>query len=142
MALREQYRFPFSTISCAMSVASTMDCIYILPGFYNESVVFKPGVNIRGINTNSVIIQQLITTMGFQSQTGVGGTLSSFAILYKNGNPVSTPNFILPLTNTNTLNYLSTSSLTILATDTYGIFLSTSSSNTAMSNPIITLTLN
>ena len=82
----------------------------------------------------------LITTMGFQAAVGVGGTLSSFAVLYKNGNPV--PQFTIPLTGTNTLNYLSTSTLTIQTIDSFGIFLSTSALNTAMSNPVITLTLN
>lgn len=62
LALVNQYNFPFSTISCAMHVASTNDCIYLLPGNYNEQVIFKPGVNIRGISLNSVSIQKLNVT--------------------------------------------------------------------------------
>ena len=58
LALTNQYSFPFSTISCAMYCASTQDQIYLLPGTYNECVTFKPGVNIRGVNLNSVVIQQ------------------------------------------------------------------------------------
>lgn len=62
LAKANQYSYPFSTISTAMSVASTNDCIYLFPGFYNESVTFRPGVNMRGINLNSVTIQQLNVT--------------------------------------------------------------------------------
>lgn len=62
IALQNQYSFPFSTISAAMHVASTNDCIYLLPGQYNEQVVFKSGVNMRGINLNSVSIQKLNVT--------------------------------------------------------------------------------
>lgn len=58
IASANQYSFPFSTISVAMSVASTSDQIWLFPGNYNEKVIFKPGVNMRGVNLNSVNIYQ------------------------------------------------------------------------------------
>ena len=61
-ALTNQYSFPFSTISVAMSVASTSDMIYLLPGTYNETVVFRSTISIRGANTNSVTIQKANVT--------------------------------------------------------------------------------
>jgi len=85
---------------------------------------------IRIANTN------LITTFGIQAQIGPGVGNSSFAVLYKNG--VALPNFTVPLVGTNTLSYLSTSTVTIKLTDTFAVYLSTSSSNTTMSNVVIT----
>lgn len=58
IAKLNQYSYPFSTISTAMSVASTNDCIYLLPGNYNEKVTYRAGVNIRGVSLNSVNIYQ------------------------------------------------------------------------------------
>jgi len=81
----------------------------------------------------------LLTSMGFQAATGVGGTISSFAVLYKNNTPQ--PQFVLSLAGNETTKFISTSSITLKATDTFGIYLSTSQSNTAMSYPLITMTL-
>ena len=99
-----------------------------------DPITVYNGIN-RG-NTN------LITTMGFQASAGPGLGYSTFAVLYKNGAIV--PNYVLPITGTNTLNFLSTSTLTLLNTDSFGVYLSTSfvspnSNNTGMSNPVITL---
>ena len=58
LAKQNQYSYPFSTISCAMYCASSLDQIWLLPGNYNEQVVFKAGVNMRGANLNSVNIFQ------------------------------------------------------------------------------------
>jgi hypothetical protein len=84
---------------------------------------------IRIANTN------LITTFGIQSQTAPGAGISSFAVLYKNG--VALPNFTVPLVGTNLISYLSTSTVTIKNTDTFAVYLSTSLSNTSMSNVVI-----
>jgi hypothetical protein len=77
--------------------------------------------------------------MAYQATNGPGGTISTFAILYKNS--VAQPQFKLSLSDGETIKYLSTSSITIKKTDTFGIYLSTSSSNTAMTYPFVTMTL-
>lgn len=63
-ALNNKYQYAFKTIGAAMNAAngSANDCIQVLPGTYNEAVVFKAGVNLRGVSLNSVIIQQLNVT--------------------------------------------------------------------------------
>ena len=61
-ALTNQYSFPFATIASAMGVASTSDMIYLMPGTYNETVVFRSTISIRGANTNSVTIQKANVT--------------------------------------------------------------------------------
>ena len=45
-----------------MAIAQSGECVYILPGTYNERIVFSNNINIRGINTNSVKIQQVDCT--------------------------------------------------------------------------------
>ena len=114
---------------------------FLIPGtlsFTNinaDIITSYGGIRLGNIN--------LITTMGFQASVGPGVGYSSFAVLYKNGAII--PNFVLPITGTNTLNFLSTSTLTLLNTDSFGVFLSTSrvtgtnSNNTSMSNPVISL---
>lgn len=57
-----KYQTPFKTIRTAMAYAVSGDQIWVLPGTYNEAVVFSNGVNLRGANLNSVIIQQLNVT--------------------------------------------------------------------------------
>jgi hypothetical protein len=107
---------------------------FLVPGTLSFTTVNADIItNYNGIriaNTN------LITTFGIQSQIGPGVGKSSFAVLYKNG--VALPNFTIPLVGTNTLSYLSTSTVTIKLTDTFAVYLSTSSSNTTMSNVVIT----
>ena len=108
---------------------------FLTPGTLSFTTINADPITVyNGIHLGNT---NLITTMGFQASAGPGGTLSSFAVLYKNGAIV--PNFVLPITGTNTLNFLSTSTLTLLNTDTFGVYLSTSLSNTVMSNPVITL---
>ena len=108
---------------------------FLVPGTLSFTTINADPITVyNGIRLGNTY---LITTMGFQASAGPGGTLSSFAVLYKNGAIV--PNFVLPITGTNTLNFLSTSTLTLLNTDSFGVYLSTSLSNTVMSNPVITL---
>ena len=110
---------------------------YLLPG----TVTFAGGAgqpitniyNIRNANLS------LLTSLGFQSATGVGGTISSFAVLYKNNTPQ--PQFVVSLTGNETNKFISTSSITLKGSDTFAIYLSTSQSNTAMTYPLITMTL-
>jgi hypothetical protein len=81
----------------------------------------------------------LLTSMGFQAASGPGAGISSFAVLYKNN--IAQSQFVMSLTGTQSNYFISTSTLTLAATDTFGIYLSTSTSNTAMSYPLITMTL-
>ena len=57
-----KYQTAFKTIGAAMARANYGDQVWVLPGTYNEAVVFSNGVNLRGVNLNSVIIQQLNVT--------------------------------------------------------------------------------
>jgi len=81
----------------------------------------------------------LLTSMGFQAASGPGNGLSSFVVLLKN-NTIQ-PQFLMSLTGTQSNNFISTSTLTLAGSDTFAIYLSTSSSNTAMTYPLITMTL-
>ena len=57
-----KYQIAFKTIGAAMALAQPKECVYILPGIYNEKIVFSNNVAIRGINTTSVTIQQINCT--------------------------------------------------------------------------------
>jgi len=57
------YQIAFKTIGTAMAHAQAGECIYVLPGTYNEKIVFSNNVSLRGINTPSVKIQQLGCTV-------------------------------------------------------------------------------
>jgi len=57
------YQIAFKTIGTAMAHAQAGECIYVLPGTYNEKIVFSNDVTLRGINTPSVKIQQLDCTV-------------------------------------------------------------------------------
>ena len=56
------YQIAFQTIGAAMAHAQAGECIYVLPGTYNEKIVFSNNVSLRGINTPSVKIQQINCT--------------------------------------------------------------------------------
>ena len=56
------YQIAFKTIGAAMAHAQAGECIYVLPGTYNEKIVFSNSVSLRGINTPSVKIQQINCT--------------------------------------------------------------------------------
>jgi len=58
-----KYQIAFKTIGTAMANAQAGECIYVLPGTYNEKIVFSNNVSLRGINTPSVKIQQLGCTV-------------------------------------------------------------------------------
>lgn len=54
---------PFATITAALAATTTAgDCVWIMPGTYNESIVIPTNVAVRGINTRSVTIQKLLVT--------------------------------------------------------------------------------
>jgi hypothetical protein len=52
------YSQPFLTITNALNKAQSGECIYILPGTYDESLTLPSNVSVRGINLQAVSIQQ------------------------------------------------------------------------------------
>jgi hypothetical protein len=112
---------------------------FLVPGTITFSDFTGTSNSIVNYFPIKVANDSLVTTMTYEAINGPGGTISTFAVLYKNS--VAQSQFKLSLSGSETLKYLSTSSITIKKTDTFGIFLSTSSSNTAMTYPFITMTL-
>lgn len=52
---------PFATITAALAATTTAgDCVWIMPGVYNETITIPANVAVRGINTRSVTIQKLL----------------------------------------------------------------------------------
>ena len=128
----------FQYIGGPNGISNNWSNTFLFPGTQNFTTVTSDIVPIYNFlripNTN------LIANFGIQAQRGTAAGISSFAVLYKNGFPVSTPNFVLPLVGASSF-FLSTSTLTLKITDTYGIYMSTSSSNTTLSNVTISMTL-
>ena len=128
----------FQYIGGPNGISNNWSNTFLFPGTQNFTTVTSDIVPIYNFlripNTN------LIANFGIQAQRGTAAGISSFAVLYKNGFPVSTPNFVLPLVGASSF-FLSTSTLTLKITDTYGIYISTSSSNTTLSNVTISMSL-
>ena len=128
----------FQYIGGPNGISNNWSNTFLFPGTQNYTTVTSDIVPIYNFlripNTN------LIANFGIQAQRGTAAGISSFAVLYKNGFPVSTPNFVLPLVGASSF-FLSTSTLTLKITDTYGIYISTSSSNTTLSNVTISMSL-
>ena len=53
---------PFKTITAALAAAQSGDCVYVLPGIYNESITIPDGVSLIGISERAVTIQKLLVT--------------------------------------------------------------------------------
>ncbi len=72
---------PFLTISAALTAASSGNLVYIAPGTYNETITIPAGVQVAGMDSNSVIIQQLLVTGDTTMVTmGIGSTLTNVKI--------------------------------------------------------------
>lgn len=52
------YRYPFKTVSAAITASVSGDTVYIYPGQYEESITVKTGIAVRGINVQTVSIQK------------------------------------------------------------------------------------
>ncbi len=50
------YSYPFKTITAALSASSSNNCIYVYPGYYQESITIPTGRAIRGISLQTVSI--------------------------------------------------------------------------------------
>lgn len=61
-ATADPTRFPFLTVSSALSSATSGQTVFVRPGTYNEKVTMPAGVALRGANTQTVTVQQLNTT--------------------------------------------------------------------------------
>ena len=57
-----KYQISFKTIAGAMAATVPNDFIQVLPGTYNEQIVFSNYVSVRGVSLASVNIQQLNVT--------------------------------------------------------------------------------
>jgi hypothetical protein len=62
LAAQNRYTMPFSTISAALSNATSGQNVVVRPGTYNETLVMPDGVSVTGAGTQCVIIQQLNVT--------------------------------------------------------------------------------
>jgi hypothetical protein len=60
-AAADHTRFPFLTVSSALSTATSGQTVFVRPGTYNEKITMPAGVALRGSSTQTVTIQQLNT---------------------------------------------------------------------------------
>lgn len=61
-AAADPTRFPFLTVSSALSTATSGQTVFVRPGTYNEKITMPAGVALRGSSVQTVTIQQLNTT--------------------------------------------------------------------------------
>ena len=61
-AAADKYRYPFLTITTALSNASAGQTVFVRPGTYSEKLTIPASVALRGANTQTVTVQQLNTT--------------------------------------------------------------------------------
>jgi len=62
-AARNKYQYSFKTIAAAMSNTVPGDFISVLPGTYNEAIVFSNNVSLRGANISAVTIARTNVTV-------------------------------------------------------------------------------
>ena len=96
---------PFLTINAAMTAASAVSgaSVYIYPGTYSESLVIPTDVAVTGINTRSVIIQQLGVGVATDLITmGEGSLLNQVTLLLSTAAPVQLRGIVWPGTTSAT----------------------------------------
>lgn len=72
---------PFATITAALAAAAAGDCVWVMPGTYNESLTLPTGVAVRGLDSRSVTIQKLLATADTTLVTmGENSHLSGFTM--------------------------------------------------------------
>lgn len=62
LAASDPTRYPFLTITSALSNVSAGQAVFVRPGVYNEKLTIPANVAVRGANARTVIVQQLNTT--------------------------------------------------------------------------------
>ncbi len=138
-ALTNVYRFPFLTITAAMTAAKSGDQICIYPGVYNETITIPTGVAVRGSSAQSVIIQKLNVTSDTTLLTmGVNSRLEDVTLTLTSAtNGVTLKGVELPSSSprdskirTCVINVTSTASG---AANTYGVY-SSGTSDTSLSS--------
>ena len=134
LASASPYSYPFSNITTALSSAQSGECVYILPGNYNETLVLPSNISVRGINLQAVVIQQLgvigntnLITMGTNSRLE-DVTLSLSSTSNVNLSAVYFPDGTTINAKLRTL-VINTTSTATGANNIYGIFSNGSSSN-------------
>jgi hypothetical protein len=132
------YSFPFLTIGNALLKAQSGECVYIYPGNYNETLILPPNVSVRGINLQSVIIQQLnVSTNTTVVTMGTNSRLEDVTVTVTSSNNVNLNAIYFPDATTITSKLRT---LVVNATSThngannvYGIYANGSSTNTVSS---------
>lgn len=61
-AAADKYRYPFLTITSALSNASAGELVFVRPGTYNESITVPANVSLNGAGAQAVVIQRLNVT--------------------------------------------------------------------------------
>lgn len=69
------FSVPFLTITAALAKAASGQTVWVLPGTYNESITLPTGVSVRGMSTQTTLIQRTgvtgattLVTMGVQTR--------------------------------------------------------------------------
>ena len=129
-----KYQIAFKTIGAAMALAQPKECVYILPGIYNEKIVFSNNVAIRGINTTSVTIQQVnctepTTLVTFNSNNRIEDVTLTLTSSHSNATPLIgalLSNIADPVTSTKmrgiVINVDNSAMTCNVATTVYGIY--------------------
>ena len=135
-----KYQIAFKTIGAAMALAQPKECVYILPGIYNEKIVFSNNVALRGINSTSVTIQQInctepTTLVTFNSNNRIEDVTLTLTSSHSNATPLigallsNNPN---PVTSTKmrgiVINVDNSAMTCNVATTVYGIYATGNSS--------------
>ena len=142
------YSQPFLTIGNALNNAQSGQCIYVLPGVYNETLTLPSNVSVRGINLQAVTIQQLncvanttLVTMGTNSR------LEDVTLTLSSSSNVNLTNVYFP--DSTTINtklrtlVINTTSTATGANNIYSILSNGTSSNTVSSfNAVQRTTIN
>lgn len=142
------YSQPFLTISNALNKAQSGQCVYVLPGAYNETLTLPSNVSVRGINLQAVTIQQLGVTNNTTLITMCTNTrLEDVTLTLSSSSNVNLTNVYFP--DGTTINaklrtlVINTTSTATGANNIYGILSNGSSSNTVSSfNAIQRSTIN
>ena len=135
-----KYQIAFKTIGAAMALAQPKECVYVLPGTYNEKIVFSNNVALRGINTTSVTIQQLectvpTTLVTFNSNNRIEDVTLTITSSHSNATPLIgalLSNIADPITSTKirgvVINVDNSAMTCNVATNVYGIYTTGNSS--------------
>jgi hypothetical protein len=132
------YSQSFLTIGSALLKAQSDECVYIYPGKYNEILTLPSNVAVRGINLQSVVIQQLGVTSNTTVVTmGTNSRLEDVTVTVTSSSNVNLNSIYFP--DGTTINaklrtlVINTTSTATGANNIYGIYANGTSSNAVVS---------